>query len=202
MVQRDALRHVPLFSSARWHQHGRAEARPSELGGCLPAEIRTRENLSFQPVYVCYSDPVKRHAALIILGLLACSGGLEAFELFGADSTLRKTGTFALGGVGVAGTMSEGERALREILKRSDAATRLENMLPQASAAGQLYALLGLRARDRDTYQRALAKYSQRKSSVRTMRGCSLQDEAFGALIKQIDHGDYDSFLARSWPGP
>ena len=36
----------------------------------------------------------------------------------------------ALGGVGVAGTMSEGERALREILKQSDAVARLESIPP------------------------------------------------------------------------
>ncbi len=96
--------------------------------------------------------------------------------------------------------MSEGERALREALKQPDAVARLESMLPQASAAGQLYALLGLRARDREAYQRALAKYGQRDISVQTMRGCILQQEPFRSLVKQIDHGDYDSFLSRSWP--
>ncbi len=103
-----------------------------------------------------------------------------------------------MGGVGVAGTMSEGERGLREVLKQSDAVARLESMLPQASATGQLYTLLGLRARDRDVYQRALAKYGQRDISVQTMRGCILQRESFSSLVKQIDHGDYDSFLSGS----
>jgi hypothetical protein len=145
---------------------------------------------------------VKRFAALIILGFLTCHGGLEAAEPSAADATLRKTGSFALGGVGVAGTMSEGERALREVLKQSDAVTRLESMLPDASAAGQLYALLGLRARDRAAYQRALAKYGQRETEVQTMRGCILQQESFGTLVKQIDHGDYDSSLSRSRPEP
>jgi hypothetical protein len=98
--------------------------------------------------------------------------------------------------------MSEGERALREVLKQSDAVARLESMLPQASAAGQLYALLGLRGRDRDAYQRAFAKYGQRDIRVQTMRGCILQQEFFSSLVKQIDHGNYDSFLSRLWPEP
>jgi hypothetical protein len=140
--------------------------------------------------------------ALIVGALLPRDAALDAAEPSGADSTLRKAGSFALGGVGVAGTMSEGERTLREVLKHSDAVARLEAMLPQASPAGQLYALLGLRARDRDAYQRALAKYSQRDISVQTMRGCILQQESFRGLVKQIDHGDYDSFLSRNWPGP
>ena len=72
------------------------------------------------------------------------------------ETALQKTTTFALGGVGYAGVMSEGERTLREILKEADAPKRLASVLPNASAAGQLYALLGLRLRDRATYDRAL----------------------------------------------
>jgi hypothetical protein len=116
------------------------------------------------------------------------------------DAPLKKTATFALGGIGYAGVMSEGERALREILTETDAARRLENMLPGASPAGQLYALLGLRLRDQAAYQRALEKYRANDAKVQTMRGCILQRESFRELVKQIERGDYDSFLAREWP--
>jgi len=143
---------------------------------------------------------MKQFAALIILGFFSCEAVLAAGESTDAATVLRKTGSFALGGVVVAGTMSEGARALREVLKQSDAVVRLEIMLPEASAAGQLYALLGLRARDRNAYQQALAKYGQRDASVQTMRGCILQRESFISLIKQIDHGEYDMFLSRTWP--
>jgi hypothetical protein len=113
------------------------------------------------------------------------------------ETALRKTMTFALGGVGVAGVMSEGERTLREILKESDAARRLEAVLPDASPPGQLYALLGLRLRDRAAYQRALEKYRANDAKVQTMRGCILQRESFDKLVAQIERGDYDSFLER-----
>ena len=96
--------------------------------------------------------------------------------------------------------MSEGERALREVLKEPDVIARLENALPNSTPAGQLYDLLGLRLRDRAAYQRALEKYRANSAKVQTMRGCILQQESFGDLIKQIEHGDYDSFLAREWP--
>ena len=65
------------------------------------------------------------------------------------EGSLQSAGSFALGGIGVAGTMSSGERALREVLKNQDAVARLEALLPNASPAGRLYALLGLRIRDR-----------------------------------------------------
>ncbi len=113
---------------------------------------------------------------------------------------MEKTATFALGGVGYAGVMSEGERTLREILKESDAPRRLESVLANASAAGQLYALLGLRLRDRSAYQRVVEKYRANDAKVQTMRGCIMQRESFRKLVEQIDQGEYDAFLAREWP--
>lgn len=68
------------------------------------------------------SSPVKRLAALIIL--LAIH-----FQLVAEANTLGKSTAFAMGGIGYAGTMSEGERALREVLARSDAVARLETRL-------------------------------------------------------------------------
>jgi len=116
------------------------------------------------------------------------------------DATLRKAQLFALGGIGVAGSMSEGERALREVLKESDVAARLEKLLSDASPAGQLYALLGLRLRDRTAYERALQKMRTTDAKVQTARGCILQQESFGDLLKEIERGQYDNFLAREWP--
>lgn len=116
------------------------------------------------------------------------------------DATLRKTGLFALGGIGVAGSMSEGERALREILKESDVVARLEKMLSDASPAGQLYALLGLRLRDRAAYERAVQKLRTNDAKVQTARGCILQQGSFRDLVKEIERGNYDASLSREWP--
>jgi hypothetical protein len=142
-------------------------------------------------------DSVKRLAALIIL--LSVHFPLVSAE---ANAILQKTTTFAMGGIGYAGTMSQGERALREVLAHSDAVARLESALPEASPAGQLYALLGLRTRDRDAYKRAFGKYGQRHATVETMSGCIVQRESFRDLAKKIDHGDYDSTLTRPGSAP
>jgi hypothetical protein len=116
------------------------------------------------------------------------------------DGGLQSSGSFALGGIGVAGTMSSGERALREVLKNQDAVARLEALLPGASPAGKLYALLGLRIRDRAAYERALAKCRTTDATVETARGCMLSREPFRDLVKEIERGQYDSFLERDWP--
>jgi hypothetical protein len=115
---------------------------------------------------------------------------------------LHNVGTFALGGIGAAGTMSAGERALREILKRPDAVTRLEALLPGASPAGKLYILLGLHLRDRAACERALEKFRDLDLKVETARGCMLGQEPFRNLVKEIERGQYDAALSRDWPGP
>jgi hypothetical protein len=131
-------------------------------------------------------------AAVLLLSVI-CSARTD-------DSGLQSAGSFALGGVGVAGTISVGERALREVLKQPDAVTRLEAMLPGASPAGKLYALLGLRIRDHAAYQRALEKCRSTDAKVETARGCMLSQESFRDLVKEIERGQYDTFLAREWP--
>jgi hypothetical protein len=123
-----------------------------------------------------------------------------------ADSGLKSlrviedAGSFSLGGVGVAGTMSAGERALREVVSRTDAVYQLEAVLPTASPAGKLYALLGLKIRDRAAYERALEKFRTLDAKVETARGCMLSQESFRDLVKEIERGQYDTFLAREWP--
>jgi hypothetical protein len=143
---------------------------------------------------------VKRRGALSAVAILILWVPSARSEQSAPDVTLRKTELFALGGVGVAGSMSEGERALREVLKESGVTARLEKLLSDASPAGQLYALLGLRVRDRAAYERALGKLRTTNAKVRTARGCMLSEESFGDLVKEIERGQYDNFLAREWP--
>ena len=107
---------------------------------------------------------------------------------------------FALGGIGVAGTMSSGERALRELLEKPDAIARLERLLTSASPAGQLYALLGLRMKDRVSYDRAIQKLKSIEAKVASARGCMLSHDPFVDLVKEIERGQYDTFLVRKWP--
>jgi hypothetical protein len=35
---------------------------------------------------------------------------------------------------------------------------------------------------------------------VETARGCMLGQESFRDLVKEIERGQYDSFLSRKWP--
>ena len=140
------------------------------------------------------------------VGLWLCAAILASAEFsraekqLASEAVLQKTGMFALGGIGVAGTMSEGERALREILKEPDATARLAKLLSNGSPAGKLYALLGLRIRDRAASERALEKCRALDAKIETARGCILSQESFRDLLKEIERGQYDNFLTREWP--
>jgi hypothetical protein len=124
----------------------------------------------------------------------------EAAEPGPAEAVLEKASMFALGGIGVAGTMSPGERALREILANPNAAARMERLLTNATPAGRLYALLGLRLKDRALYDRATRELRAVDAKVETARGCIISQELFGDLLKEIERGQYDTFLERKWP--
>src|SRR5437867_10840827 len=110
-------------------------------------------------------------------------------------SDVQDADKFAFGGIGVAGTMSKGESALRAILDEPDAAIQLERMLPHATDAGRLYILVGLRMRDRSAYKRAFDSYSQHDGTVETVQGCMISRESFQALMREIDRGDFDGRL-------
>ena len=123
-----------------------------------------------------------------------------AWPVQAEPGNLDSAGMFALGGIGVAGTMSAGERALRDVLHEPNAVARLEALISSASPAGKLYALLGLRLRDRSAYERALEKCRSIDAKVETARGCMLSQELFRDLVKEIERGQYDTFLERKWP--
>ena len=113
-------------------------------------------------------------------------------------SDVQDADKFALGGIGVAGTISKGESALRTILAAPDAVTQLEKMLPHATDAGRLYILLGLRMRDRSAYKRAFESYAKHESTVETVRGCMISRESFQALMREIDRGNFDILLKQA----
>ena len=104
---------------------------------------------------------------------------------------------FALGGIGVAGTMSDGEQKLRAVLHESDASQQLQTALAQATPAGQLYIVVGLRHCDQAAYRKIFPTISRSKAEVETVRGCSIGREPFEKLLSEIDAGHFDLYLSQ-----
>ena len=105
--------------------------------------------------------------------------------------------SFAFGGVGVAGLMSEGERNLRAVVERPDASQQLQAALAHATPAGELYILVGLRRCDRAAYEKISTSLSVSNDNVEVARGCMVSREPFPQLLSQIQDGRFDDYLSR-----
>ena len=105
--------------------------------------------------------------------------------------------SFAFGGIGVAGLMSEGERNLRAVLERPDASQHLQTALSHATPAGKLYILVGLRRCDRAAYQKVFDSLARSNDDVETARGCMISREPFHQLLSGVQDGRFDDYLSR-----
>src|SRR5438067_5988404 len=105
--------------------------------------------------------------------------------------------SFAFGGVGVAGLMSEGERNLRAVVERPDASQQLQVAFAHATLAGELYILVGLRRCDRAAYQKIIGSLARPNDDVEVARGCMISRQPFRQLLSQIHDGRFDDYLSR-----
>src|ERR1700757_2306742 len=91
--------------------------------------------------------------------------------------------SFAFGGIGVAGLTSEGEQNLRAVLERPNASQELQGAFAQATPAGKLYILVGLRRCDRAAYQKIFSSVERPNDDVEVARGCMISKEPFRQLL-------------------
>src|SRR5688572_22893237 len=90
----------------------------------------------------------------------------EAYQL------VLKAKSFAFGAAGVAGSISATEKAFDIILKEPDAAAQFAKILSSGTAAGQLYALYGLKKTDEAAYEAALGILKKSDVKVLEVSGC------------------------------
>ena len=143
---------------------------------------------------------IRRHPGLsfLVYTILLASGGMaSAVAAANLTDELRRIESFAIGGIGIAGTTSEGERALRTLLTDPNASAQLQDLLANATPAGQLYGLLGLRVHDRAAYDQALQNFKVPKDEVQTIAGCIISRTPFKQLFDRIKAGQYDAILER-----
>jgi hypothetical protein len=142
---------------------------------------------------------VKILVLTLAAGIIVAQSGvsLAATSENSAARDLATAKSFAFGGVGVAGLMSEGERNLRAILEQPDASQQLQAALAHATPAGELYILVGLRRCDRAAYQKIFGSLGRPNEDVEVARGCMISREAFRQLLSEIHDGRFDDYLSR-----
>jgi hypothetical protein len=131
------------------------------------------------------------------IALVQCGVSLAATPENSAARDLAAAKSFAFGGIGVAGLMSEGERNLRGVLERPDASQQLQAALAHATPAGELYILVGLRRCDRAAYQKISNSLAVSNDKVEVARGCMISREPFRQLLSEVQDGRFDDYLSR-----
>ena len=140
--------------------------------------------------------------ATLIAGIMLLRSGVSLASENTAAHDLAAAKSFAFGGIGVAGLMSEGERNLRAVLDRPDASQQLQAALAHATPAGKLYILVGLRRCDRAAYQKISGSLAVPNDDVEVARGCMISKEPFRRLLSEIQDGRFDDYLSRPPPRP
>jgi hypothetical protein len=93
---------------------------------------------------------------------------------------------FAIGGVGFAGTSTDAELSLREIVKRKDGAQLCGKLLQEKNQIARLYGLLGLKMLDAKAFDAAYPKLEASRLKVMTASGCELYEDTVARLAKEI----------------
>lgn len=130
-------------------------------------------------------------AISLVLALRAWGGAME--ELAAVDH-------FAFGGVGFAGTTSKGEIAFRKVMGDRAAREELLKTLEKGSAAAQCYALAGLHAVDRASFDEKVKRFEKDSREVTTIGGCIIGKEPMSSVVANISRGQFDGAVRNPAP--
>jgi len=123
-----------------------------------------------------------------------CIGVGRADEkLDAAVKRLGSVSTFALGGVGFAGVISDGEIDFKFVLSQSMpiALATFETLFATGNLQAKAYALAGIKRLRPDRYRTLLATILATTNEVEVMRGCVMMHEPSRELAKEIDEGKF-----------
>ena len=87
---------------------------------------------------------------------------------------------------------------MRVVLERPMLSQQLQAAFAQATKAGTLYILVGLRRCDRAAYQKVLDSLAGSSDDVEVVRGCMISKEPFRQLLSQVQDGQFDDYLSRA----
>src|SRR5437588_5967700 len=108
-----------------------------------------------------------------------------------AIAILRSSERFTSAGIGYAGLTPNEVLAWRVVFHSPDADSIFQNLLGNASVAGQLYALAGLRFNDSNAFAKAAARLRARAGRVQTIRGCIVGSLTVAEAVREIERGDW-----------
>ncbi len=146
--------------------------------------------------------------ALFCLFAVAKAATAQGNATFGdrqtTTMTLQSAPFFAMGGVGYGGQRSFGERALRDLARFEDAAFGFEAVLDNrnASRAGQLYALIGLRWTSERAFHERIAPFLLDRTPLEVRGGCFVFKMSVSSIAQEIERGAYKRPLVLNYIAP
>jgi len=138
-----------------------------------------------------------KRLALTLL-LLFASVALAQDAVSASVKSISKTGVFAFGGVGFAGVTSQGEKDFRVIFDQPpDAALQsFESIYTTGNPEAKSYALAAIHKLDEQRFSDLLASLKG-SEPVMTMRGCIMEKQTLAEVAKEIQAGQFDSWIRR-----
>jgi hypothetical protein len=109
-----------------------------------------------------------------------------------AVETLAHIPLFAFGGIGIAGTTSNGEAAFHNVFESRNAAADFAQILKTGTPQAQCYALVGLRLKDRAAFDEQVKRFASSKQEVQTCAGCMMSKQPMSSVVANINKGWYD----------
>lgn len=107
--------------------------------------------------------------------------------------TLIKTVHFGFGPVALSRSITEGEAALKRILKKSDAIRYLFPVFDKATIEGKCFALVGFRLLAPEYFESSCARIERMSDmKVNTVAGCLVGEHKLYEVIRAIREGQYD----------
>jgi len=96
---------------------------------------------------------------------------------------LVKVHMYAFGGVGFAGTISQGEKDYRAILARPTALADFERLFAAGTPEAKAYALVGIHALDPDKFEELSRTVRDSDPDLQTAQGCILSKKRLSSVI-------------------
>ena len=128
---------------------------------------------------------------VVSFGILFTTGATWAGEKVAAI-TLSEIRLFAFGGIGFAGTTSEGEVAFNNVMASKTGAADFAQILKTGGPEAQCYALVGLRLKDRPAFDEQVKHFATSKQEVQTCAGCMMSKQPMSSVVANIQKGWYD----------
>lgn len=136
-----------------------------------------------------------KHAAMFLVFSLVLAGALHAADPVRKLATIHD---FAFGGVGFAGTTSEGEAAFGEVMGRKTAEADFVALLDSGNVQARCYALVGLRLLNPAAFSTKVKRFEKDKTAVSTMAGCMIAQQPMVSVVANISAGRYDEQAKRN----